>query len=73
VSRPIVGHFYSTKDGLPSNWVMSLYQSTDGRLWVGTTRGLCQLLLRESSIGEGQALLAKGTSPVQRQLFFLFG
>ena len=31
---------YTTKDGLGHNFIDSLYQSSDGRLWVGTRGGL---------------------------------
>lgn len=34
---------YSTADGLPSNDVRSIYQSSDKRLWIGTAGGLSEL------------------------------
>ena len=37
----VVERMWRTEDGLPSFWVSSLYQGTDGKLWVGTTEGLC--------------------------------
>ncbi|MBA2733485.1 MAG: hypothetical protein H0U54_11400 [Acidobacteria bacterium] len=39
-SRPIVAQVYGPKDGLPSEWINSLYQTRDGKLWVGTSKGL---------------------------------
>lgn len=40
-NQKIVERFYSVKDGLPANWISSLYQSRDGKFWVGTIKGLC--------------------------------
>jgi len=34
---------YTTKDGLPSNHVFMVYEGRDGRLWVGTGKGLARL------------------------------
>jgi len=34
---------FTTADGLPSDQVLAVVQSADGRLWVGTTRGLRHL------------------------------
>ncbi len=33
-------HSYSTKDGLPSNWITALIQDSRGYLWIGTSEGL---------------------------------
>jgi ligand-binding sensor domain-containing protein len=30
----------TTKDGLSSNYVSSITQSSDNRIWIGTTKGL---------------------------------
>ncbi len=38
-----VSRCYSIADGLPSNDVRSVYQSSDKRLWVGTAGGLSEL------------------------------
>lgn len=38
-----VSRCYSMADGLPSNDVRSIYYSSDGRLWIGTTRSLSEL------------------------------
>jgi streptogramin lyase len=38
-----ISRCYSTADGLPSNDVRSVYQSSDKRLWIGTARGLSEL------------------------------
>jgi ligand-binding sensor domain-containing protein/signal transduction histidine kinase len=34
----------SVGDGLPNTWVTQLFQTTDGRIWVGTAAGLAELL-----------------------------
>ncbi|HEY3052757.1 MAG TPA: EAL domain-containing protein [Thermoanaerobaculia bacterium] len=33
---------YTVTDGLPSNDVVALYQSSDGTIWIGTQRGLAR-------------------------------
>jgi ligand-binding sensor domain-containing protein/signal transduction histidine kinase len=38
-----ISRCYSTADGLPSNDVRSIYQSSDNRLWIGTASGLSEL------------------------------
>ena len=40
-NQKIVERHYTAKDGLPSNWIPALYQTSDGKFWVGTTGGLC--------------------------------
>lgn len=37
--RPIFSRCYTKRDGLPTNWISALYQTSDGKLWVGTTDG----------------------------------
>ncbi len=37
----IVERFYTTEDGLPSGWIMDLYEDEE-KFWVATTRGLCE-------------------------------
>lgn len=39
--------FYTTKDGLPNNSVLSLFQDKKGFLWIGTYNGLCRYDGRE--------------------------
>src|SRR5262249_50344279 len=44
VAEPAPGHSifsrcYTKKDGLPDAWVGALYQTADGKVWIGTTRG----------------------------------
>ena len=34
---------YDESNGLPSNWVRSLDMDASGRIWIGTTRGLCRI------------------------------
>ena len=33
---------YTTRDGLPRNYVMALAESADGQLWIGTSNGLAR-------------------------------
>jgi ligand-binding sensor domain-containing protein/two-component sensor histidine kinase len=44
VSRPIVARQYTTKDGLVCVRTVSLYEATDGRIWMGADCGLAELL-----------------------------
>lgn len=39
--QKIVQRSWTVRDGLPTFWVPSLFQSGDGKLWIGTTQGLC--------------------------------
>ncbi len=39
-NQNIVERSYTTKDGLPANWITDLYEDDDN-FWVATTRGLC--------------------------------
>ncbi len=41
-SGQVTSRCYSTADGLPSNDVRSIYQSSDNRLWIGTIGGLSE-------------------------------
>ena len=40
-NQKIVQRHYTTKDGLPADWITDLYED-DGEFWVATIRGLCQ-------------------------------
>ena len=40
-NQNIVERYYTTKDGLPANWITNLLETGDGNFWVGTTKGLC--------------------------------
>src|SRR6187399_2282645 len=31
-------------DGLPNNFILDLFLSSSGKLWIGTGKGLCELL-----------------------------
>ncbi|NUM69046.1 hypothetical protein HUU39_27905, partial [candidate division KSB1 bacterium] len=31
---------YTTKDGLPSNWITAMEQDSGGYLWIGSNEGL---------------------------------
>ena len=35
-------HYTAFSSGLPSNWIVGLYKSSDGSYWVGTRQGLAQ-------------------------------
>ena len=41
-NHPIVEDHYTKKDGLPADWIMDLFESNDGKFWIGTSRGLCE-------------------------------
>lgn len=47
--RPIFSRCYAKKDGLPSNWIYTLYQTSDGKLWIGTTDGTGSLDLNSTA------------------------
>ena len=38
---------YSTRDGLPSNHISTLFQDSRGYIWIGTSDGLCKYTGRE--------------------------
>jgi len=40
---------FTTRSGLPSDFVRSLFEDRHGQLWVGTDRGLCLLATRPDS------------------------
>jgi signal transduction histidine kinase/ligand-binding sensor domain-containing protein len=42
-SRVVVVRLYKKEDGLASDYITSVFQSSDGKLWVGTIGGLCEL------------------------------
>ena len=33
---------YTTKDGLGSNWVRAMLETSDGQMWLATVPGLCR-------------------------------
>ncbi len=37
-----IHHVYGTEQGLPSNWIQAVLQTSDGFLWVGTHNGLAR-------------------------------
>ncbi len=41
-NQNIVEQVFTPKDGLPASWIPALYQSSDGKFWVATVRGLCE-------------------------------
>jgi signal transduction histidine kinase/ligand-binding sensor domain-containing protein len=43
-TRSIVAKKYTARDGLASDWIMSLHEARDGQLWAGTNAGLCRLV-----------------------------
>ena len=42
-NEKIVENCYTEKDGLSSDWITSLFQSSDGTIWIGTVTKLTQL------------------------------
>jgi ligand-binding sensor domain-containing protein len=46
----IVDRYYTTKDGLPADWITDLFEARDGKFWVGTTTGLCEWQGGEGSV-----------------------
>ena len=46
----IVARHYKVKDGLPANWILDLFESREGKFWVGTTKGLCEWQAGEGSV-----------------------
>ncbi len=46
----IVERYFTTKDGLPADWITDLLETSDGKFLVGTIRGLCQLQPNENSV-----------------------
>lgn len=49
-NQNIVERFYTSKDGLPNDWVMDLFEASDGIFWVATTGGLCEWQGGENSV-----------------------
>ncbi len=41
IDQDIVERIFTIKDGLPAQWILALKQTSDGKLWVATIRGLC--------------------------------
>ena len=50
LNAPAVARVYTTQDGLAGNFIRSLFQAADGKLWVGTVSGLSVSL---SDAGQG--------------------
>ena len=49
-NQNIVERVFTSKDGLPSPWIMDLHEASDSRFWVATIRGLCQWREGEASV-----------------------
>ncbi len=49
-NQNIVERHYTTKDGLPADWIRDLFETSDGKFWVATTRGLCEWQGGETSV-----------------------
>lgn len=49
-NQNIVARHYTTDDGLPADWILDLFESSDGKFWVGTIRGLCEWQTDEKSV-----------------------
>jgi ligand-binding sensor domain-containing protein/signal transduction histidine kinase len=43
-TNSVVARVYTTKDGLPDNWINLLFQSSDGHIWIGSSTGLTELI-----------------------------
>jgi len=48
--KTVVERTYTMEDGLPAEWILDLFESSDGKFWVGTTRGLCEWQGGETSV-----------------------
>lgn len=46
----VVERYFTTREGLPSDWIMDLLQSSRGEFWVATPRGLCRWREGEGSV-----------------------
>ncbi len=46
----IVERHFREKEGLPADWITDLFETSDGRFWVATTRGLCEWQGGENSV-----------------------
>lgn len=57
-----VSQCYSTADGLPSNDVRAIYQSSDKRLWIGTVGGLSEFQSSTGSTRFRNYTIANGLS-----------
>src|SRR5207244_3307444 len=54
-SVPVVARHYTHKDGLGADWIFDLYESADGKLWVGTNLGFCELSLDGGEVAQLRA------------------
>jgi ligand-binding sensor domain-containing protein/signal transduction histidine kinase len=52
VTRPIVAHYYTSKDGLECLSLTFLFASSDGRLWVGTDCGVSEFLPQKNRFNQ---------------------
>jgi ligand-binding sensor domain-containing protein/signal transduction histidine kinase len=41
-NQQIVEYIFTTRNGLPDDWILALNQTSDGQMWVATIRGLCK-------------------------------
>jgi ligand-binding sensor domain-containing protein len=46
----VVARLFTTNDGLASNQITALCQTADGKLWAGTTNGLCEFITEDPKI-----------------------
>jgi ligand-binding sensor domain-containing protein/two-component sensor histidine kinase len=66
--RSILSRCYTKKDGLPEAWINALYQTADGKVWIGTPHGVASFDPHASTspqfrvYGEAQGLCDEGTS-----------
>ncbi len=46
----IVERHYTTKEGLPTDWITDLFEASDGKFWVATVSSLCEWQGGENSV-----------------------
>ncbi|HKQ72364.1 MAG TPA: two-component regulator propeller domain-containing protein [Blastocatellia bacterium] len=69
--RSIFSRCYTKKDGLPDAWIVALYQTVDGKVWIGTPHGAASFDPHDSSspqftvYGEAQGLCDEATSSLR--------
>jgi ligand-binding sensor domain-containing protein/two-component sensor histidine kinase len=44
LNHPVVKRLYTPKDGLSTDWIASLFETSDHRLWVGTNGGVSEMV-----------------------------
>lgn len=52
---------YTTKEGLPNNFVMEIIQSRDGIIYAGTNHGICEIIIDKDGSLETGNVYSSGT------------